>query len=127
MSGLNKCLFVGRLGKDPATAFTPDGTQVTKFSIAVDESYKNKFGEKNDKVEWVNIVTFGKLAEICGNYLTKGKLVFIEGKLQTKTWEKDEQKHSMTQIVADTMKMLDGKKDEQPRADNGNPMEDVPF
>lgn len=128
MSGLNKCLFVGRLGKDPATAFTPDGTQVTKFSIAVDESYKNKFGEKIDKVEWVNIVTFGKLAEICGNYLTKGKLVFIEGKIQTRSWEdKDGVKRFTTEIVASNMKMIDGKKDEEPRAADGTHLEDVPF
>lgn len=126
---INKAILLGRLGKDPEIRYTPDGAMVTNFSIATEESYKDKNGEKVQRTEWHRIVTFGKLAEICGEYLTKGKLVYVEGKIQTKSWEKDGQKHSMTQIVAETMKMLDGKKDgeQQPRADNGNPMEDVPF
>jgi single-strand DNA-binding protein len=124
---VNKWVGIGRLGRDPETKFLNDGSAVTNFSIAIDESYKNKDGEKVQKTEWVNIVTYRKLAEICGNYLAKGKLVFIEGKLQTRTWEdKDGNKRSSTEIVANDMKMLDGKatgKQEQPRSDEN----DVPF
>jgi len=108
---VNKVILIGRLGKDPEVRYTPDGMMVTSFSLATDESWKDKSGEKQQKTEWHNIVTFGKLAEICGNYLTKGKLVFIEGKIQTQSWEKDGQKHYKTQIVAKDMRMLDGKKD----------------
>ena len=107
---VNKVILVGRLGKDPEVRYTPGGDMVTSFSIATDEQWKDKSGEKVTKTEWHNIVTFGKLAEICGNYLTKGKLVFIEGKIQTQSWDKDGQKHYKTQIVANNMKMLDGKK-----------------
>lgn len=122
---INKAILVGRLGKDPEVRYTPDGAMVTNFSIATDESYKDKNGEKVQKTEWHRIVAYGKLAEICGNYLTKGKLVFITGKIQTKTWEKEGHHHSATQIVADEMKMLDGKKEaDQPET---TPMEDVPF
>ena len=124
---VNKWVGIGRLGRDPETKFLNDGSAVTNFSIAIDESYKNKDGEKVQKTEWVNIVTYRKLAEICGNYLQKGKLVYIEGKIQTRTWEdKDGNKRSSTEIVANDMKMLDSKatgKQEQPRSDEN----DVPF
>jgi single-strand DNA-binding protein len=119
---VNKWVGIGRLGRDPETKFLNDGSAVTNFSIAIDESYKNKDGEKVQKTEWVNIVTYRKLAEICGNYLAKGKLVFIEGKLQTRTWEdKDGNKRSSTEIVANDMKMLDSKGGGQ------GPDNDVPF
>jgi len=127
---INKAILLGRLGKDPEVKYTPDGVMVTTFSLATDENYKDKNGEKVQKTEWHRIVTFGKLAEICGNYLVKGKLVFIEGKIQTNSWEdKDGVKRSTTQIVASNMKMLDGKKDgeHEARAADGVPLEDVPF
>lgn len=124
---VNKCVFIGRLGRDPEVRYLNDGKMITSFSIAVDESYKNKSGEKVSKTEWVNIVAFGKLAEICGNYLQKSKLVYIEGKLQTRSWEdKDGNKRQTTEIICNDMKMLDGKatgKQEQPRSDEN----DVPF
>lgn len=124
---VNKWIGIGRLGRDPEVRYLNDGKMITSFSIAVDERYKNNSGEKMSKTEWVNIVAFGKLAEICGNYLAKGKLVYIEGKLQTRSWEdKDGNKRSSTEIVANDMKMLDGKatgKQEQPRSDEN----DVPF
>lgn len=134
---VNKAILIGRLGKDPEVRYTPDGTMVTNFNLATDEQWKDKNGEKVQKTEWHRIVTFGKLAEICGNYLVKGKLVFIEGRIQTRAWEdKDGAKRSTTEIVASDMKMLDSKG--QGRAEDtnshaasaqnsGTPMEDVPF
>jgi single-strand DNA-binding protein len=121
---VNKCVFIGRLGRDPEVRYLNDGKMITSFSIAVDESYKNKDGEKVSKTEWVNIVAFGKLAEICGNYLVKGKLVYIEGKIQTRSWEdKEGVKRSTTEIVANDMKMLDSKAARQEQAAPDN----VPF
>ena len=107
---VNKAILIGRLGKDPEVRYTPDGTMVTNFNLATDEQWKDKNGEKVQKTEWHRIVTFGKLAEICGNYLVKGKLVFIEGRIQTRAWEdKEGVKRYTTEIVANDMKMLDSK------------------
>ena len=132
---INKAILIGRLGKDPEVRYTPDGTMVTNFNLATDEQWKDKNGEKVQKTEWHRIVTFGKLAEICGNYLVKGKMVFIEGRIQTRAWEdKDGVKRYTTEIVAHDMKMLDsrgqGKADDPAAASaqsGGTPMDDVPF
>lgn len=123
---LNKWIGIGRLGSDPLTKYTPDGSMVTNFSIATDEQWKDKNGEKVQKTEWHRIVAFGKLAEICGNYLKKGSLVFIEGKIQTRSWEdKDGVKRYTTEIVANTLKMLDGKKEVESGTET--PQDDPPF
>mgnify|MGYP000880597242 FL=1 len=107
---INKVILVGRLGSDPEVRFSPDGLQITSFRIATDEIRRDKSGERIKKTEWHRIVTFGKLAEICGNYLTKGKLVFIEGSIRTNAWEdKDGVKRYTTEIAANDMKMLDTK------------------
>jgi len=132
---INKAILIGRLGKDPEVRYTPDGTMVTNFNLATDEQWKDKNGEKVQKTEWHRIVTFGKLAEICGNYLVKGKMVFIEGRIQTRAWEdKDGVKRYTTEIVANDMKMLDsqgqGKADDPAAASaqsSGASMDDVPF
>lgn len=126
---VNKATLIGRLGKDVDVKYTPDGSMVTNFSMATDETWKDKNGEKVQKTEWHRIVTFGKLAEICGNYLKKGSLIFIEGKIQTRSWEdKDGVKKYTTEIVASTMKMLDSKKADGEQAVNDNqPTDDVPF
>ncbi len=133
---INKAILIGRLGKDPEVRYTPDGTMVTNFNLATDEQWKDKNGEKVQKTEWHRIVTFGKLAEICGNYLVKGKLVFIEGRIQTRSWEdKDGVKRFTTEIIASDMKMLDSKGQAKAGGDaadaavgpNGTPLEDVPF
>ncbi len=117
---VNKAILIGRLGKDPEVRYTPDGTMVTNFNLATDEQWKDKNGEKVQKTEWHRIVTFGKLAEICGNYLVKGKLIFVEGRIQTRSWEdKDGVKRFTTEIVANDMKMLDSKG--QTKADVPNP------
>ena len=114
MSGsVNKVILVGRLGKDPEVKSTPSGATVAKFSMATDERYTDKSGEKQERTEWHNIVAWSKLAEICGQYLRKGKLVYIEGSLRTDSWEDKEsgQKRYRTEIVAQHMQMLDKRSD----------------
>lgn len=130
---INKVILVGRLGKDPEVRYMPDGNPVTSFSLATDEQYKDKRGEKQQKTEWHSIVTFGKLAEICGEYLHKGTLVYIEGKVKTRTWEdKDGVKRYTTEIIASDMKMLESRKTETREAcaaqDNRSlPEYEIPF
>src|SRR5688500_9370697 len=111
---INKVILVGRLGKDPEIRSTPQGTSVAKFTIATDEKFTDRAGEKQERTEWHNIVAWGKLGEICGQYLKKGKLVYIEGSIRTDSWEDKEsgQKKYRTEIVANTMKMLDRRGDE---------------
>lgn len=106
---LNQCNFIGRLGKDPEVKYLPSGDPVTSFSIAVG----SKFGDK-ENTEWVNVTTFKKLAEICGEYLKKGSQVFISGRLQTDSWEdKQGQKRYTTKVIADRMQMLGAKEGTQ--------------
>ncbi|MCI0422089.1 MAG: single-stranded DNA-binding protein [Acidobacteria bacterium] len=110
---MNKVILVGRLGKDPELKYTQGGTPVVKFSLATDETWKDQSGEKQQRTEWHNIVAWRKLAEICGQYLNKGKLVYIEGKLQTRSWDdKEGHKRYTTEVVADNMVMLSGKGDD---------------
>ena len=109
--GLNKAMVIGRLGRDPEVRYTPDGLAVANFSIATSDEWKDKAtGEKKERTEWHRIVAFGRLGEICGEYLSKGKQVYIEGRLQTRAWEKDGVKRYSTEIVASDMQML-GTKD----------------
>ncbi|MFB3924604.1 MAG: single-stranded DNA-binding protein [Syntrophales bacterium] len=135
---VNKVILIGRLGADPEVRYTPDGTMVTSFRMATDEQWKSKAGEKTQRTEWHRIVTFRKLAEICGNYLAKGKLVYIEGRLQTRSWEdKDGIKRFTTEIVATGMQMLDSKgqgkdqegswSDQVPPFTGSESEDDVPF
>lgn len=137
---VNKVVLIGRLGKDPEVRYTPDGTMVTNFTLATDEQRKDKNGEKIQRTEWHKIVTWGKLAEICGNYLVKGKLVFVEGRIQTRSWEdKEGVKRYTTEIIASNMQMLDSKgqhktgetsQEETDAAtinDGNAPLDDVPF
>ena len=107
---INKAILVGRLGADPEVKYTPDGLMITNFRLATDEQRKDKSGERVRQTEWHRIVTFGKLAEICQNYLVKGKLVYIEGRIRTNSWEdKDGNKRYSTDIIASDMRMLDTK------------------
>ena len=109
---LNKVQLIGRLGGAPESKFTPDGMQIVNFSLATDESFKGKDGSRTQKTEWHKIVTFGKLAEICANYLVKGKLIYIEGRIQTRSWEdKEGTKRYTTEIVMSNMQMLEKKGD----------------
>lgn len=106
---LNQCNFIGRLGKDPEQRFMPDGSAVCNFSIASGWKSKDKEG-----AEWVNIVAFGKLAEICAQYLSKGSRIFVSGKIRTRKWQDQSgQDRYTTEIVANEMQMLDGKPDGQ--------------
>jgi len=110
MSGVNKVILVGNLGNDPETRFLTNGDAVTNITIATSESWKDKnTGQKQEKTEWHKVVFFRKLAEVAGEYLRKGSKVYIEGKLQTRMWEKDGQKHYSTEIVANEMQMLDSR------------------
>lgn len=105
--GVNKVILIGNLGKDPEIRYTPAGVAVANFSLATSETRLNKDGQKEEKTEWHNIVAFKKLAEICGEYLSKGKQVYIEGKIQYESWDdKAGVKKYMTKIIANEMRML---------------------
>ena len=104
---VNRVMLVGRLGRDPEMRYTPSGTPVTNFSVATDERWKGQNGEKQSRTEWHNIVVWSKLAEICNQYLSKGRLVCIEGRIQTREWDdRDGNKRRTTEIVASDMRML---------------------
>lgn len=115
---LNRCEFIGNLGRDPETRYLPDGTAVCNFSIAVNESYKDRNGEKQTKTEWVRMVAWAKLAEICQEYLTKGKQIYAAGKYQTRSWEKDGETKYMTEVRLDKMVMLGGGQKQESRSRN---------
>ena len=112
MSSINKVILIGRLGQDPQIKNLPNGNVVANISLATDESYKDKSGVKQERTEWHRVVMFNRLAEISGQYLRKGSLVYIEGKIQTRQWknEQDETRYA-TEILANTMKMLGAKQD----------------
>ena len=109
---LNKCMFIGRLGKDPEIRYVASGDAVAGFSIATGESWKDKQGQKQERTEWVNCTAFGKLAEIVGEYLRKGSKVYIEGKMKTEKYTDNNgvEKYS-TKIIVQNMQMLDSKQD----------------
>lgn len=110
MASVNKVILVGSLGKDPDMRYMPNGDAVTNISLATSDSWKDKTsGEKKESTEWHRIVFFRKLAEIAGQYLKKGSLVYIEGALKTKKYEKDGVVHYSTEIIASDMKMLGSK------------------
>jgi single-strand DNA-binding protein len=109
MAGINKVILVGNLGKDPELRHTPQGMAVANFSIATSESWTDKSGQKQERTEWHRIVVWGKLAELCGKYLQKGRQVYIEGKLQTRAWDdKEGQKRYTTEVVASGVQFLGG-------------------
>lgn len=134
MAGVNKVILVGHLGKDPELNYAASGLAIAHFSLATTENGKNKEGEKEVKTEWHRIVAFGKLAEICGEYLHKGKQVYIEGRIQTNKWEdKDGNTRYTTEVIANTMQML-GKASDDNNQGSGNDnqpeppnLDDVPF
>lgn len=112
MAGLNKVMLIGNLGRDPEIRYSQQGLAVVNFSIATSEQWTDKTsGEKQEKTEWHNIVVFGKQAETCEKYLSKGSQIYIEGRLQTSTYEKEGQTHYMTKIVASNFLFLGGKQD----------------
>jgi len=107
MTGVNKVILVGNLGKDPEVRYTPSGAAVANFSLATSEKYTDKSGQKVDKTEWHNIVAWNKTAEICKQYLTKGSTIFVEGKIQTRSWDdKEGKKCYITEVLIGNMQML---------------------
>ena len=106
---LNKCTFIGRIGQEIDLRYLPNGTACANFSLAVGDDYKTKDGEKVEQTEWVKISAFGKPAEVLGQYCTKGSKLYVEGKLKTRSWEKDGVKQYMTEISLADFQMLDSK------------------
>ena len=108
---VNKVILVGNLGKDPEVKFTPSGVPVAKFSLATNERYKDKAGEWQDRTEWHNIVAWQRLAEIVGEYVKKGSKIYIEGRLQTSSWEDKQsgEKKYRTEVVASDLVLLGGR------------------
>lgn len=107
MSGVNKVILLGRLGADPEVRYTSSGTAVTNFRMATSIMFTNKEGQKEEKTDWHRVVAFGRLGEICGEYLAKGKQVYIEGRLQTRDWEdKDGNKRWITEVITQNMQLL---------------------
>ncbi|TVQ78136.1 MAG: single-stranded DNA-binding protein [Bradymonadales bacterium] len=108
MSGVNKVILVGRLGADPEIRFTGSGAAVANFNIATSENWTDKEGQKQERTEWHRIVVWGKQAENCAQYLSKGRQAYIEGRLQTRQWDdKDGNKRYTTEVVANTVQFLD--------------------
>jgi single-strand DNA-binding protein len=105
--GVNKVILIGNLGADPEVRFTPGGQAVANFRIATSESWQDKNGQKQERTEWHRIVVWGKLAELCGEYLKKGRQCYIEGRLQTREWtDKENKKNYTTEVVANTVQFL---------------------
>ncbi|MDA0941381.1 MAG: single-stranded DNA-binding protein [Proteobacteria bacterium] len=120
MPSVNKVILMGNLGKDPEVRFMPNGDAVCNFSIATTDSWKDKAGERQEKTEWHNIVIYRRLAEIAGEYLKKGRPVYIEGRLQTRKWQtKEGQDRYTTEIIADSMQMLGGRDSAAPQENSG--------
>ncbi|HAO99548.1 MAG TPA: single-stranded DNA-binding protein [Fibrobacteres bacterium] len=112
MGSLNKVMLIGNLGKDPEVRAVPSGVKVANFSIATTESYTDKNGQKVEKTEWHNIVMWRGLAEVAEKYLRKGKQIYVEGRLQTRSWDdQNGQKKYMTEVLADNMVMLGSPRD----------------
>jgi len=135
MASLNKVMIIGNLGSEPEMRFTPNGRPVTSFRVATNRVYTTAEGERKEETEWFTVVTWAKLAEQCNQFLTKGRLVYAEGRLRTHTWEsQDGQKHYRTEIVADRVTFLDRQAvaslpEEKVEGGGGDELEpeDIPF
>lgn len=131
---INRVELLGNLGKDPELKHTPQGTAVARISLATNERYKDKAGNWQDRTEWHNVILWARLAEIASEYLKKGSKVYIDGRMQTRSWEDDQQvKRYMTEVIAGNLIMLDakpdGKKSDKSEAAEQGPItdEDIPF
>lgn len=138
MASVNRAIIIGNLGKDPEIKAMPSGEQVANFSIATSSSWKDKqTGEKKEDTQWHRIVTFGRLAEVCGQYLRKGSQVFVSGEIRTRKWQdKDGNDRYTTEIVAREMQMLGGRPESASNGDQSRPQsappaddfdDDIPF
>ena len=131
-SSVNKVIIVGNLGQDPEARFTPQGTAVTNLSIATNESWKNQEGQIQDRTEWHRVVLYGKMAETAGQYMTKGSMVYVEGRLRTREWEDQNQnKRKTTEIMCDNFTMLgrrgDNSSNQESRPETSTEDDDLPF
>lgn len=143
MASVNKVILLGNLGRDPELRYTPGGQAVANFTVATNERYTTKDGEKQERTEWHRIVAWGRTGEICAQYLSKGRSVYVEGRLQTREWEdKEGGKRRTTEIVANTVQFIGGRGEGGPGGspsdggssggggggyDSGPPPDDVPF
>lgn len=138
MAGLNKVILIGNLGRDPELRYTANGQAVANFTLATTESWTNKSGEREQRTEWHRVVAWGRLAEICGEHLTKGKQVYVEGRLQTREWEDREgNKRRTTEVTAQQILMLGRRGDgagsgepagsSDPEAPPSEGSDDIPF
>lgn len=124
MAGVNRVIVLGRLGADPEVKTVAGGQTVARLSVATSENWTDKGGQKQERTEWHRIVVWGKLAELCGKYLTKGRQVYCEGRLQTRSWEDQQgQKRYTTEIVANTVQFLSGGQ----QAERGPAMDSMDF
>lgn len=107
---LNKCMIIGNLGADPEMRYTANGNAVTTFNVATSRTYNDASGERREETEWFRVVTWSRLAEICAQYLTKGRQVYVEGRMQTRSWEDQQgQKRYSTELIAQEVKFLGGR------------------
>jgi single-strand DNA-binding protein len=122
LMAVNKVILVGNLGKDPELRYTASGTAVATFSLATSEKFKNRNGEQQERTEWHNIVVWANLAEICGKYLSKGRQIYIEGRIQSRSYDdRDGNKRYITEVVANEMQMLGRPGDEAGGGGGGRP------
>ena len=130
-NSVNKVIVVGNLGQDPEGRFTPQGTAVTNLSVATNESWKDQGGEIQERTEWHRVVMYGRMAETANEYMSKGQLVYVEGRLQTREWEdKNQIKRKTTEIRCDSFTMLGRKGDSAPQSTpkgDTAPDDDLPF
>ena len=132
-NSVNKVILVGNLGQDPEGRFTPQGTAVTNLSVATNESWKNQSGELQDHTEWHRVVMYGKMAETANEYMHKGQMVYVEGRLQTNEWEdKNQNKRRTTEIKCDNFTMLGRRGDKNTQSGNQSEKpeqedDDLPF
>lgn len=130
MASLNKVMIIGNLGADPEMRYTANGNAVTTFNVATNESWRDKSGEKKERAEWFSVVTWNRLAETCAQFLIKGRQVYVEGRQQTRSWEKDGVTHYRAEIIAETVRFLGTHEGEQaePRDYSGDiEPDDLPF
>jgi len=120
-SGINKVILIGRLGGDPEVRYTTNGGAVANFNLATNESWTDKSGQKQERTEWHRVVIWGKMAELCGQYLSKGRQAYVEGRLQTREWnDKEGNKRYTTEIIAQNIQFLGGPGERTSNATTGN-------
>ncbi len=112
MASLNKVMVIGNLGADPEMRYTANGSAVTEFRVAASDNWTDQSGERRERTEWFTVITWNRLAETCAQYLAKGRQVYVEGRLQTRSWDgQDGQKHYKSEVIAETVRFLGGRED----------------